>query len=126
MDILYDGEPMAQQRGEKWCCLLCRRVFKEQAVLNVHMHKSELHQTNFAKAEKEGRISGGESKPLPTEGPTSQSSHTSAPIGGGLEQTLAAKAASVSAMLKNILPPGIFIIIAHLTPLNLLPNQSCC
>jgi hypothetical protein len=52
--LFYGGKPMAQKVEEKWCCLLCRRAFKEQTVLNAHIQKPEPHQTNPVKAEKDG------------------------------------------------------------------------
>jgi hypothetical protein len=55
--ILLDGGPLTEQRGDVWCCLLCRRQFVSERKLQKHLAKSELHRENLATATAAGRIS---------------------------------------------------------------------
>ena len=54
--MLLDNGPMFDQRGDNWCCLLCKRQFKTEQQLTKHISMSDLHSDNLAEATKAGRI----------------------------------------------------------------------
>ena len=53
---LLDNGPMLEQRGDKFCCLLCQRQFDSDVKLRKHLTKSSLHADNLAAAEAAGRV----------------------------------------------------------------------
>lgn len=55
-NVLLDDGPMVVQRGDNWCCLLCKRQFKSEQLLVKHVDKSSLHRDNLAQASKAGRV----------------------------------------------------------------------
>ena len=51
-----DARPLVVNRGEHWCCLLCRRQFVSQEKLCRHLAKSDMHVANTAAAVSAGRM----------------------------------------------------------------------
>ena len=56
MDLLLDDRPMITQRGEQWCCLLCKRQFDSHEKLGKHVAKSSLHADNLTEARRTERV----------------------------------------------------------------------
>eukprot|EP00656_Telonema_subtile_P034379 TRINITY_DN38474_c0_g1_i1.p1 TRINITY_DN38474_c0_g1~~TRINITY_DN38474_c0_g1_i1.p1 ORF type:complete len:206 (+),score=48.43 TRINITY_DN38474_c0_g1_i1:223-840(+) len=51
-----DGKPPREARSGKQCCLVCRRMFPDEAALDLHCEKSQLHVDSYQKALEAGRI----------------------------------------------------------------------
>ena len=65
--LILDDGPVFEQRGENWCCLLCKRQFESEPKLKKHIEKSSLHSDSLATATKAGRIRDPIKRALPAE-----------------------------------------------------------
>jgi len=66
-DTLLDSQPMFQERGLVWCCLLCERQFRSTRHLSRHINRSDLHAGNLSAARSAKRVTyaqGGDIGPI--------------------------------------------------------------
>jgi len=59
--LTIDGKPLVKQQKGKWACLVSKRAFDTEELLEKHVHLSQLYRTKFSEALLAGRIALAES-----------------------------------------------------------------
>lgn len=54
--LTIDGKPLVKQQKGKWACLVSKRAFDTEELLEKHVHLSQLYRTKFSEALLAGRI----------------------------------------------------------------------
>lgn len=54
--LTIDGKPLVKMQKGKWACLVSKRVFDTEELLEKHVHLSQLYRTKFSEALLAGRI----------------------------------------------------------------------